>query len=91
MEQVDEGEVAFTDKYSPPIEGGGSPIQIAAAIELLTIAGRPAVLAGNGVFWTNAGSQLNEFIDLTQYPVRMTGLAQGVVRSDHPLCQAPQP
>jgi len=85
MEQVDEGEVTYPKGYYAPAEGGGSPSQIADAVDLLMKAERPAILAGDGLFWARADQELKEFIELTRLPVRMTGLAQGAIRADHPL------
>lgn len=83
--EVDEREAVFPHGYYAPSEGGGTSSQIRPAVDLLTKSERPVVLAGDGVFWTQAGAELKEFVELTQIPVRMTGLAQGAVPGTHPL------
>ncbi len=85
LEEIDEGEVETPGNISALPEGGGSSSQIREAIDVLLKAESPAVLAGDGVFWSGADSDLREFVELAGLPVRMTGLAQGAVPADHPL------
>lgn len=85
MKDIGETEVMFPDGYYSPIEAGGSSSQIEGAVKLLMEAERPAILAGDGLFWTKAENELKELAELAQFPVRTTGLAQGAIRSDHPL------
>jgi len=85
MKQINEADVVFPKTYYAPAEGGGSPSQITAAVELLMGAERPTVLAGDGVFWAGADKELRELVDLAQLPVQTTGLAQGAVPHTHPL------
>jgi acetolactate synthase-1/2/3 large subunit len=85
MEQVDDTGAILPQKYVSPTQGGGSPTQITEAVKLLANADRPAVVAGDGIFWSKADQELKEFVELGQFPVRTTGLAQGAIPSDHPL------
>ncbi|MFC2027263.1 thiamine pyrophosphate-binding protein, partial [Chloroflexota bacterium] len=75
MKDIGESEVVFPDGYYCPSEAGGSSSQIAEAVKLLLEAEHPAILAGDGLFWAKADHELKEFAELTQVPVRTTGLA----------------
>ena len=56
------------------------------ALELLQSAERPLVIAGSGVWWADAGQELQEFIERASLPLYTITMGRGVVRDDHPLC-----
>src|SRR5438552_1975075 len=56
------------------------------AIALLRSAERPVVIAGSGVWWGDAGSELREFIERTSLPLYTITMAKGIVSDEHPLC-----
>ena len=77
--------------WSPP--GGRAPSRAAPeadsiqhAVELLGKAERPLVIAGSGVFWSDAAAELRDFVDTAHIPFFTTPLARGVVPEDHELC-----
>ncbi len=62
------------------------PSQIEKAIALLQSAEKPIVIAGSGVWWDDACTELREFIEKTGLPLYTITMAKGAVPDDHPLC-----
>jgi acetolactate synthase-1/2/3 large subunit len=56
------------------------------ALDLLTNATRPVVLAGSGAFFSGAGDALTAFAERTGIPVTTTSAARGLIDDDHPRC-----
>ncbi len=56
------------------------------AIRLLAAAERPVVIAGSGIWWSDAGAELTAFIEKAQLPLYTITMAKGVVSDEHPLC-----
>jgi acetolactate synthase-1/2/3 large subunit len=65
---------------------GPEPTDLERAIELLEGAERPAVIAGSGAWWADAGGKLQAFIEKASLPLFTIGLARGLVSDNHPLC-----
>jgi acetolactate synthase I/II/III large subunit len=63
----------------------GDPDKIDRVIELLHGAERPLIAGGDGLFWSQAGPELQEFVDLTSIPVYARRAGQGAVSEEHPL------
>jgi acetolactate synthase-1/2/3 large subunit len=63
----------------------GEPAHIERALELLQAAERPLLVAGDGVFWSDAAAELRQFAELAHLPVYTRRAAQGAVAEDHPL------
>jgi acetolactate synthase-1/2/3 large subunit len=68
-----------------PHPGGAAPEQIEKATRLISEAGRPVVLAGNGVDRGNAAAALVRFAEKVNIPVATTFMAKGVIPDTHPL------
>lgn len=60
--------------------------QVDQAIALLRSAKRPVVIAGSGVWWADAGAELEAFIEKTRLPLYTITFARGMVSDEHPLC-----
>jgi acetolactate synthase-1/2/3 large subunit len=56
------------------------------ALALLRSAERPVVIAGSGVWWADAASELRQFIERTSLPLYTITMAKGAVSDGHPLC-----
>ena len=54
-------------------------VQIEQAMELLRQAERPVVIAGSGVWWADAGRELNAFLRKTNLPYYDVTMARGLV------------
>lgn len=56
--------------------------EIERAMELLRNAERPVVIAGSGVWWADAGRELNAFLKKTNLPFYSVTMARGIVPED---------
>ena len=81
--KVAEEEVTLPKNYRTTARPQGDPTLVKEAVDLLLGAERPLVIAGSGVWWSQAAKELQEFIELTKIPL---GGGQGSVPADHPLC-----
>jgi acetolactate synthase-1/2/3 large subunit len=63
----------------------GDAAAIEQAIVLLAQAERPIVVAGGGVFWSQASAELQEFVELAQTPFYTTPMSRGLIPEDHRL------
>jgi thiamine pyrophosphate-dependent acetolactate synthase large subunit-like protein len=61
------------------------PADVTSAIQLLSAAERPLLVAGSGVLWSEAWTELHEFVDLTGIPFYTTPQGRGMIPEDHPL------
>ncbi len=72
--------------YHPDdLRSQGDPRQVERALELLLAAERPLIAGGDGIFWSNAAAELQEFAELTHAAVYTRRAGQGAVAEDHPL------
>lgn len=81
---LDESELrsfeASASSRSPELRG-----QVAEVITLLNAAKRPAVLIGNGVRLADAGTEIDDLIEVLGVPVLTTWKALDLVPDEHPL------
>ena len=72
----------------PPGESASPPDtrDLGRAVALLRAAERPVVIAGSGVWWADAGTELQTFIERTSLPLYTITMARGVVSDQHPRC-----
>jgi acetolactate synthase-1/2/3 large subunit len=84
--RVDEEAVRFPDDYRPKTRPGPGRDALAQALQWLREAQRPAILAGGGVWFAQAASELTQFAELTHTAVMCNHKARGCVAEDHPLC-----
>lgn len=59
--------------------------EIERALGLLQSAERPVIIAGSGIWWSRAGSELQEFVERTSLPLYTITMARGTVSDAHPL------
>ncbi len=69
----------YRPRYDP------DPLQVKAAIELLTKAERPMVLAGGGVIASGASQELLQLVEFLNMPVAYSLMGKGSIPEDHPL------
>ena len=82
---IDEEQAKRPTKYRTQARPHADPALVEQAIELLALAQKPLVVAGSGVLWSGASSELQGFVDLTGTPFFTTPQARGVIPEDHPL------
>jgi len=68
-----------------PSRPSPAPEGIKKAIDLLSAAERPVIIAGSGVWWSEAEAELRAFAERTNIPVSTITLARGAFPDDHPL------
>ena len=78
------GDVPREVMASPaPAQGDAATVQ--RVVELLMMAKRPVMVAGDGVYWADADAELRELAELLHIPVNMRRMARGAMAEDHPL------
>jgi thiamine pyrophosphate-dependent acetolactate synthase large subunit-like protein len=63
----------------------GNPHDVTRAIRALLAAQRPVIYVGQGVFWADACTELQEFVELVQAPVVTTLCGKSAFPENHPL------
>ena len=82
----------FSEAEEPEL-GGPQPVRhspvdsraLERAVALLRDAERPAIMAGNGLYWARAEGPLRELAEAAGIPVFLNGLARGCLPADHEL------
>ncbi|HFO0028461.1 TPA: acetolactate synthase large subunit [Streptococcus pneumoniae] len=69
--------------YQPTLEP--NDMQIKKILKQLSKAKKPVLLAGGGISYAEAATELNEFVERYQIPVVTSLLGQGTIATSHPL------
>lgn len=69
--------------YQPTLEP--NDMQIKKILKQLSKAKKPVLLAGGGISYAEAATELNEFAERYQIPVVTSFLGQGTIATSHPL------
>ncbi len=56
------------------------------AIDMITEAKKPVIIAGSGAWYADAAEELVEFVEKTGIPAFTAGAGRGVIPDTHPLC-----
>lgn len=87
--EVPEEEAPIPKNYRSTTGPQGDAALVKQAVDLLLSVEKPVVLAGAGVWWSQAAAELREFVELTKIPVSViSGTAQGSVPEDHHLYES---
>ena len=70
---------------NPPARQATDPAYAQRAVELLSAAKRPLIMAGEGVHWANAALQLQMLAERLQIPFNIRRLGRGAIPEDHSL------
>jgi len=83
----EEAEVALPPRshLDRPHRPGASDDDLAAAVELLSAARRPALFIGHGATLAEAGAEITEVAERYGIPVITSPNGMGCIRGDHPL------
>ena len=84
-EVVEESAVPMPAHWRPAPRAHGDPATITEAIALLSRAERPLLIAGSGVWWSDAGAALQSFVETVGIPFYTTPLSRGAIPEDHGL------
>ena len=87
--QIEESEAVACTNYRTAAQPQGDPEQVKKAVDLLAAARKPIAIAGSGVFWSQAGEELQELIEMIGLPLTLIQMGRGVVPEDHPFCFGP--
>ncbi len=72
--------------YTPDeLRSAGDPAAIERALQALDRAERPLIVAGDGIFWSDAAAELCALATRLQIPVYSRRAGQGALPEDHPL------
>jgi thiamine pyrophosphate-dependent acetolactate synthase large subunit-like protein len=63
----------------------GEPARVGALIDALSKAKQPIILTGSGVIWSQAWTELQDFVEKAGIPFYTTPQGRGVIPDDHPL------
>ena len=84
-EAVDEASVPFPGRAQAVPRPQGDPTAVADAVGLLARAERPLIVGGSGVWWSDAASAFQAFVEATGIPFYTTPISRGVIPEDHEL------
>jgi len=84
--RTEEETAMFPRQVRPDAAPAPSPRAVQQALDWLREAERPAIMAGGGVWFSGAASELVAFAERTGIPVLSNSKAHGIVPADHPLC-----
>jgi len=84
-EAVDEASVPFPGRVEAVPRPQGDPTAVADAVGLLAQAERPLIVGGSGVWWSDAASAFQAFVEATGIPFYTTPISRGVIPEDHEL------
>ena len=79
-------DVEFQQTYRTAAVPAGDPAVVEAAAKMLQAARKPVIIAGGGVWWSQAHNELSRLVEKTGIPVFTRNAARGVVPDSHPLC-----
>jgi acetolactate synthase-1/2/3 large subunit len=82
--RVDEDSVVWPQPAKTEHRIPGDPDLVEAAVTMLARADRPLLVTGSGVLWSNASTELTQFVDATGIPFFTTPQGRGAVPDDHP-------
>ena len=69
----------------PSARAATDPACARRAVELLSAAKRPFVIAGEGIHWASAAAELKTFVERLQIPFNVRRLGRGAIPETHPL------
>ncbi len=83
--RVDEARATTPGRFAPDAAAAPSPEAAERAVALLHAAERPALFAGGGAWFADAGDELVAFAGRIGAPVFTNGKAHGLIPGDHAL------
>ena len=84
-EKIEEERVTYAPAWKPSPRTLGDTGAIKEAIALLAKAERPLVIAGSGVWWSDAAAALQTFVEAAGIPFYTKPISRGLIPEDHAL------
>ncbi len=84
-EKIEEEKVTYAPAWKPSPRTLGDSGAIKEAIALLAKAERPLVIAGSGVWWSDAAAALQTFVEAAGIPFYTKPISRGLIPEDHAL------
>jgi len=84
MSPADMETAYFPEIRTTPPQVIPAPKDVQEAVEVLTKAQKPLMLAGTGVKWSQGSAALAKFAEKTKVPVFLNGMGRGQLQSSHP-------
>ncbi len=88
-EEVDKQAIEFQESYLAKGRPQGDADSIRAALDLIKEAQKPVIIAGSGVWLSQAHEELRALIEKTGMPFATRNAARGCVSDKHPLFISP--
>jgi acetolactate synthase-1/2/3 large subunit len=87
FQEVDAAEVEWPEPWHPErrVRPQAAPGEIDALLALLEAAERPIIVAGSGVLWSQAETELRALVERAGIPFYTTPQSRGMIPEDHPL------
>jgi thiamine pyrophosphate-dependent acetolactate synthase large subunit-like protein len=88
FQEVDGAQIEWPEPWNPETRSRpqAAPGEIDAVLGMLEEAQSPIVVAGSGVLWSEAESELQAFLEQAEIPFYTTPQSRGMIPEDHPLC-----
>jgi len=86
FKELDPENVNIPSNFRTRHRPAGDPEAIDRAISMLEKAEKPVIVAGSGVWWSQACKELQEFVEASGIPVFTHNAARGAIPDDHELC-----
>ncbi len=83
--EVNEEDAAPPSRAENRARPAGDEDAIRETIKLLRESSRPVLLAGGGVWWSQAWEEMREFVDRAGIPFYTAPISRGLIPEDHPL------
>ncbi len=84
-EKVDRNTISIPTGYRTANQPAADPALIRQALDILAQAKNPIVLAGRGIWWSQACAELQKFIEKSNLPLYTGFMSRAFVPEDHPL------
>lgn len=84
--EVEDDTLSPPARTQPTAAAQAEPAFIKQALELLSGAERPLIIAGGAAFWSHAGNLLRQFVETVKIPLLTVEQARGLVPDNHPYC-----
>jgi acetolactate synthase-1/2/3 large subunit len=82
--RLEEDSIEWPQNYRTEGRTQGDAALVKQAAQLLADAERPAVMAGTGIYWADAGDAFRELAEKVQAPIYLNDMGRGMVHQDHP-------